>query len=84
MVARLGVVLGPAPQHFDRPGTHERIGDFERLLAGIGLGNHKIVDIDAELAGIAGVKRMFGIDEGADAAALLRFGDGLERQCRLA
>ena len=44
----------------------------------------RFVDIDAELAGIDRVERMLGIDEGADAALLLRLGDGVQRQRRLA
>ena len=71
-------------QHLDGAGAHQRIGDFQRLLAGIGLRDQEIVDIDAELAGIDRIERMFGIDEGADAAALLGFGDRLQRQRGLA
>jgi hypothetical protein len=44
----------------------------------------RFVEIDAELAGIDRIERMFGIDEGADAALLLGFGNGLQRQRRLA
>ena len=71
-------------QHIDGAGAHQRVGDFERLLAGIRLRDQQIFEIDAELAGIDRIERMLGIDEGADAALLLGFGDGLQRQRRLA
>ena len=56
-------------QHVDGAGAHQRVGDFQRLLAGVGLRDQKVVDIDAELPGIDGIERVFGVDEGADAAA---------------
>ena len=62
-------------QHVDRAGADERIGDLERLLAGIGLRDQKVVDIDAELAGIDRIERVLGVDEGANAALFLRLGD---------
>ena len=71
-------------QHVDGAGAHQRVGDFERLLAGVGLRDQEIVEIDAKLARIDRVERMFGIDKGADAAALLRLGDDMQRQRRLA
>src|SRR3546814_15683212 len=60
------------------------IDDLERLLAGVGLRHDQLVDVDAELARIDGVERMFGIDKGDGAAALLRFGERVERERRLA
>ena len=71
-------------QHVDRAGAHQRVGDLQRLLAGIGLRDQQVVDIDAELAGIDRIERMLRVDEGADAAALLRLGDGVQRERRLA
>ena len=71
-------------QHVDRARTHQRVGDLERLLAGVGLGNEEIVEVDAELARIDGIERMFGVDEGANAALFLRFRDHMQRQRRLA
>ena len=67
-------------QHIDCAGTHQSVGDFQRLLAGIGLGDQQVIDIHAELAGIGHVQRMFGVDEGADAALLLRFRNGVQRK----
>ena len=71
-------------QHVDRAGAHQRVGDLQRLLAGIGLRDQQVVEIDAELAGIDRIERMLGVDEGADAALLLGLGDGVQRQRRLA
>ena len=71
-------------QDVDGAGAHQRVADLERLLAGVGLRDQQVFQIDAELAGIDRVERMFGIDEGADAALLLRFGDRVQRQRRLA
>ena len=71
-------------QHVDRTGAHKRVGDFKRLFAGIRLGNQKVVDIHAKLAGIDRIKSMLGIDEGADATLLLGFRDGVKRKRGLA
>ncbi len=71
-------------QNVDRARTHQRIGDLKRLLTGIGLGDQQIVQIDTQLAGIDRIKRVFGIDKGADAACLLGFGHDMQRQGRLA
>ena len=71
-------------QHVDRVGADQRVDDLERLLAGIGLRDDQFVDVDAQLLGIARVERMLGVDEGGGAAGLLRLGDGVQRQRRLA
>ena len=91
-IAHLALDLGPRRQrrdridhqHVDRARAHQRVGDLQRLLARVGLGDQQVVEIDAELAGIDGIERMFGVDEGADAAVLLRLGDDMQRQRRLA
>ena len=62
----------------------ERLGDLERLLAGVGLRDHEVVDVDAELPGVVGVERVLGVDEGREPAALLRLRDDVEGQGRLA
>src|ERR1700709_1347901 len=64
----------------DGVGAGERVGDLERLLAGIGLRDDEIVDVDAELAGVDRVERMLGVDEGGDSAGLLRLGDRVQAQ----
>ena len=71
-------------QHVDGAGADQSIGDFQRLLTGIGLADQQIVQIDAKLAGIGRVQRMFGVNERTRAAALLRLSDHMQRQCRLA
>jgi hypothetical protein len=55
-----------------------------RLLAGIGLADQQVVDIDAQLARIERIERVLGVDEGASAAALLRFGDRVQGERGLA
>ena len=42
------------------------------------------LEIDAELRAHSRVERVLGVDEAADAAALLRLGDDVQRQRRLA
>ena len=71
-------------QHVDRAGADQRIGDFQRLLAGIGLADQQFIHIHAQLARITRVERMLGIDEGAGAARFLRFSDHMQRQRGLA
>src|SRR5277367_1040591 len=67
-------------QHVDRAGSHQRVADFQRLLAGVGLRDQELVDVDTELAGIDRIERVFGIDEGADAALLLALRHRVQRQ----
>ena len=71
-------------QHIDRVGPYQRVDDLERLLAGVGLRDDQLVDIDAQLAGIDRIERVLGIDKSGGAAALLRLGDDVQRQRRLA
>ena len=71
-------------QHVDRAGANQRIGDFQRLLAGVRLRDQKFVDIHAKLAGIDWIERVLGVDEGADAAFFLGFGNGVQRKRGLA
>ncbi len=63
-----------------RAGTHQHVGDFQRLLAGVGLGDQQIVHVDAQFSGVNGVQGVFGIDEGGTTTQLLGFGDDLKRQ----
>ena len=91
-VAHLAFEFGPRhqrgdavhDQHVDRAGAHQRVADLERLLAAVRLAEQQVVDVDAELAGVDRVERVLGIDEGAGAARLLRLGDRVQRQGRLA
>ena len=68
----------------DRAGADEGLGDLERLLAGVGLGDQELVDVDAELLGVGRVEGVLGVDEGADAALLLLLGDDVEGEGGLA
>lgn len=62
----------------DGTGANERVDDFERLLAMVGLGDDERIDVDADFFGIGRIERMFGVDEGAGSSGLLHFGDGME------
>ena len=91
-VAHLALDLGARHQggdriddeDVDRVRADQSVGDLERLLAGIGLRDDQLIDIDAQLLGIDRVERMLGVDEGGGAAVALRLGDDVERERRLA
>ena len=91
-VAHLALDLGPGHQGRDRvddddvegAGADQHVGDLERLLAGVGLGDEQRVGVDAELLGVLGVERVLGVDERGDAAGLLRVGDRVQGDGRLA
>ena len=91
-VAHLTLDLGPRhqsrnridDQHVDGVRAHQRVDDLQRLLARVGLGDDQFVDVDTQFLGVAGIERMFGVDEGGRAAGLLRLGDDMQRECRLA
>ncbi len=68
----------------DRARAHERVGDLERLLAVVGLADEQLVDVDAELARVARVERVLGVDERRDAALLLALRDRVECERGLA
>ena len=82
----LGHQRGDAVDHHevDRERAHQRVGDLERLLAGVGLRDQQLVDVDPELPGVAGVERVLGVDERAGAAGLLRLGDAVQGERGLA
>ena len=62
-------------QHIDGTRSHQRVGNFQCLFTGIGLGNEKIVKIHAELAGINRIKSMLCVDERANSTLFLCFGN---------
>ena len=66
------------------PERIEQLGDLERLLARVRLGDEQVVDVDADLLRVRGVHRVLGVDERADAAAALRLGDHVVDERRLA
>ena len=91
-VAHLALDLGLRRERGDRVDRDDRqraradeeLGDLERLLAGVGLRDEQLVDVDADPLGVDGVHRVLGVDEGADAAAALRLGDDVVDERRLA
>ena len=70
--------------HVYGAGPHEGLRDLQRLLAGVRLRDPELVDVDPEVPGIGGIKRMLRVDERGDAALLLRFRQRVKRQRRLA
>jgi hypothetical protein len=63
-----------------RTGAHQRIHDFQRLFAGVGLGDQQLLQAHAQLLRVLSIQRMLGIDEGTHAGQLLHLGDDLQRQ----
>ena len=68
----------------DAARADEHLDDLERLLAVVGLRDQQVVEIDAELLRVRRVERVLGVDERRHAAELLRLGNHLQRQRRLA
>ena len=52
-------------QYVDGARADEGLGDFEGLLAAVGLRNEQVVDIDTQFSRIGGVQGMLGIDKGS-------------------
>ena len=71
-------------QHVDGAGADQSVGDLERLLAGVRLGDQEVFEVDTEFPRIDRVERVLGVDEAANAAALLRLGDDVQRERGLA
>ena len=70
--------------HVERARADEHVGDLERLLPRVGLGDVELVDVHADGRGVDRVHRVLGVDVGADAAVALRLGDHVHRERRLA
>ena len=70
--------------HVHGIGPYQGLGDLERLLAGVGLGDQQLVGVDAEVLGVLGIERVLGVDEGGGAAHVLSLRDDVERQRGLA
>src|SRR5690606_39703658 len=58
--------------------------DLERLLAGVGLGNQQVVDVDSQLPRILGVERVLGVDVRRDTAGALHIGYQVKTESGLA
>ena len=71
-------------QHVHRARADQRVANFERLLAAVGLAEQQVVDIDAELARVDRVERVLRVDKGANAAASLRLGNCVQGERGLA
>ncbi len=70
--------------HVDRPAPDKRLGNFQRLFAGIGLRHEQIVHLHTQLLRIGQIQRMLRIDKGRSAAGLLGLRNHMKRQGRLA
>src|SRR5690348_30947 len=68
----------------DAPRAHEHVGDLEALLAGVGLGDQQLADVDAKLAGVDRIQRILGIDVRGRTAGLLHLCDDLQAKRGLA
>ena len=68
----------------DGAAADQVVGDFKGLLAVVGLGNEQRVDVHAQVDGVGAVEGVLGVDDGGDAALLLRLGDGVDGQRGLA
>lgn len=64
--------------------AHERVGNFQRLFARVGLGDEQVVHMYAQVFRIGGVERVFRVNKRSGAARLLAFGDGVQRDRRFA
>ena len=58
--------------HVDRARANQHLGDFQSLLAVVGLRDQKIVGLHTQLARVTDVERVLGVYEGADTARTLR------------
>ncbi len=71
-------------QHVNGSRTYQRFGDLQRLLAVVRLRDQQVVHVHAQLLRVARVQRMLGVHKGRQPAGLLRLGDDLQRNGRLA
>ena len=91
-VAHLALDLRPGHQRchrvdhddVERAGADQHVGDLERLLAGVGLGDQQVVDVDADGRRVDRVHRVLGVDVGAHAAVALGLGDHVHGERGLA
>jgi hypothetical protein len=69
--------------HVEGPRAHQEVGDLERLLAVVGLGDEELVGVDPDAARVGRVHRVLGVDEGGEAAPALRLRDDVVEERRL-
>ena len=62
----------------DRAGADQHVGDLERLLPRVWLGDQQRVDVDAQGPGVFGIEGVLRVDECRDAAGTLGVGDGVQ------
>ena len=67
-------------QNIDSIAADQVLRDFERLLAGVWLGDQEIVDVDADSRCECRIQRMFHVDISGLPAPLLRLGDDVLRE----
>ena len=58
--------------------TNQVVGNFQRLLTVVRLGNNQVLRIYTQFLCVETVKRVLCINEGCDTACFLRFRDGVE------
>ena len=63
-----------------RARAHQAVNDFQRLLAGIGLADQQVLQVDAQLLCVLDVQRMLSVHKSALAALALHFGNHLQCQ----
>ena len=63
-----------------RTRTRQRVTNFQRLFTGVRLRTQQVVDINAQLASIDWVQRVFSVDKRTGFAFTLRGSDNLQRQ----
>ena len=71
---------GVDDDHVNGVGAHQHVGDFQCLLARIGLGNQQVIYVYTQLARILRVKRVLGVNEGTGCTRFLRLCNHRQRQ----
>ena len=67
----------------DRAAADQLLGDVQRLLGAVGLGDQQIVQDEAAIAGVDGVQGVLNVDVGCGPAELLSLGHDVDGQGRL-
>src|SRR5215203_1413793 len=91
-VAHLSLDLSPGYEgchrvyddYVEGAASDERIRYLQGLFAVVRLGEVEILEVDADGLGVARVDGVLGVDESGEATRLLRFGDDVQGEGRLA